>query len=89
MSRTHRRAIHRNRSWKEYSAGPGKVRDGSPTRYAGSCQNHGGCKYCYNNRMHKHRRKGSLFDELCESLEQLAEIERGERQPSRTFHKTI
>lgn len=39
--------------------GQTKVKDGSRTKPAASCENHGSCAYCQSNRMHKHRRKGS------------------------------
>lgn len=40
-----------------------KVRDGSPTRAAGRCQNHGGCPYCLSNRLHKHKKHEPISQE--------------------------
>jgi hypothetical protein len=54
MSRTHRRPPHKMTESKE------KVRDGTPTRVSHSCENNGGCPYCENNRMHKHRKWENL-----------------------------
>jgi len=50
MSNTTRRVSHRLKKFY----GTDKVRDGSATRHFHSCENHGGCSYCLDNRMHKH-----------------------------------
>lgn len=50
MSRTYRRPTKHNPGIN------GRRRDGSYYRYDRSCQNHGSCDYCQNNRVHKHRR---------------------------------
>lgn len=58
MSRTYRRKRPRmrlgNLDIKQYPNGT--VRDGTPQHADGSCDNHGGCPWCYGNHMHKHRR---------------------------------
>ena len=35
----------------------GKIRDGTPTKYSGSCENNGGCPYCEDNRRHSERKR--------------------------------
>jgi len=35
----------------------GKVRDGTPQYYVGSCHNHGGCPICDGNRLHRQKRQ--------------------------------
>ncbi|MFJ1491864.1 hypothetical protein [Capnocytophaga canis] len=34
-----------------------KVRDGTPTRFHKSCQNHGDCPYCKGNRLYKNLKR--------------------------------
>lgn len=34
-----------------------KVKDGSRTKPAASCENNGSCAYCQSNRMHRHNKK--------------------------------
>lgn len=53
MSRTLRKVSHRMKKFY----GKNIVRDGSITRVAHSCTNHGGCPWCLGNRMHKHAKK--------------------------------
>ena len=35
----------------------GKVRDGTPQHASSGCDNHGGCPYCLNNKMHSTRKR--------------------------------
>ena len=58
MSRTFRTVSHRLKSF----FGKDKVKDGSRTRCARSCENNGGCPYCESNRLHKHRKQPGLED---------------------------
>lgn len=41
-----------------------KVKDGTPSKPAHSCENNQGCSYCEGNRLHKHRKQISLNQEL-------------------------
>lgn len=58
MSRTFRRPSYKIKRFK----GLKKVKDGSRTRVAHSCENHGGCPYCESNRLHKYRKQPTLED---------------------------
>ena len=62
MSRTFRKVSHRMKSFYEKD----KVRDGSRTRCARSCENNGGCAYCESDRLHKHNKQPGLEDFLGE-----------------------
>lgn len=66
MSRTSRTKCPQlylgDQSYKLYKNG--KVRDGTFTRYAGSCENHGGCPYCESNRFHSTHKRMPIEDEL-------------------------
>jgi len=42
----------------------GSVRDGTPQHSSGSCDNHGGCRWCEGNRLHKHKRHEPINDEI-------------------------
>ena len=50
MSRTFRKPTHKIKALRGLKA----VKDGTPTRNSHRCENHGGCSYCLDNRMHKH-----------------------------------
>lgn len=60
MSRTFRKPS------KMYK-GVKKVKDGTRTKPSHSCENNGGCPYCESNRLHKHRKKPTLKEELKEN----------------------
>ena len=58
MSRTFRKPSHRlNYKTK-------KVRDGSRTHIAASCERNGGCPYCEGNRNYKHKKQPTLKEEM-------------------------
>ena len=42
------------------------VRDGTYTRYSPSCENHGGCAHCENNRLHGNKRRQELYSDSSE-----------------------
>ena len=53
MSRTRRNKNPRMRfGYLDKHDPDGKVRDGTPQHAAGSCDNHGGCRWCEGNRLH-------------------------------------
>lgn len=53
MSRTYRKSSRAARRFFKKDIVP----DGTFTRSASSCENHGRCPYCLGNRMHKHRKQ--------------------------------
>lgn len=59
MSRTYRKP---SSAAKRLYGKVDKVKDGTFTRAAHSCENHGTCSYCQSNRMHKHNKK--LVDKI-------------------------
>lgn len=65
MSRTYRRKptklkLGKHLGHKQHKSGD--VRDGTPTRYTKSCENHGGCPYCEGNKKHSTNRRKPLED---------------------------
>jgi len=63
MSRTFRVVSHKVKEYHKTKI----VRDGTPTRKAHSCTNHGGCPWCLGNRMHKHvKQYAKVRDQLKE-----------------------
>ena len=62
MSRTYRRRVPKLRYAKDdkHFNKSGTVRDGTYTRTAGSCENHGGCPYCESNKFHSDRKREPL-----------------------------
>lgn len=40
----------------------GKVRDGTRTHAARSCERHGGCPYCESNRFHGNRKRQPIIE---------------------------
>lgn len=63
MSRTFRKPSHRLFSTDK------KVKDGTVTRVAHSCTNHGGCPYCLSNRTYKNIKKIINIDKILKDEE--------------------
>lgn len=62
MSRTYRKtSSYRLRRGEKFS---NKLKDGSYTKAAHSCENNQGCPYCFGSRMHKHDKQITLGEEL-------------------------
>lgn len=62
MSRTYRKtSSYRLGRGEKFSK---KLKDGSYTKAFHSCENNQGCPYCESNRLHKHRKKITLKEEL-------------------------